>query len=137
VSGEIIGFNIRLLEKMAERGITQADLCRLTGLASSMISHYCTGQRIPSIPAALKIAKVLYTTVDYLAYSNYSYPMGVDEGNLVVSENGNHYKAEPVLYECSLNEQSVIDKFRSLNEDGQRKVVEYVSDLVSLKKYHK
>jgi transcriptional regulator with XRE-family HTH domain len=65
VSDQIVGFNIRLLKKMAERDITQAELCRLTGLASSMVSHYCNGQRIPSVPAALKIAKVLYTTVEY------------------------------------------------------------------------
>jgi len=121
---------------MAERGITQADLCRLTGLASSMISHYCTGQRVPSVPAALKIAKVLYTTVDYLAYGGYSHSTGATSDNLVVSENENNYRAEPVLCECSIDEQSMVDKFRSLNEEGQRKIIDYVDDLISVKKYH-
>ena len=135
VSDQIVGFNIRLLEKMAERDITQAELCRLTGLATSMISHYCTGQRIPSVPAALKIAKVLYTTVDYLAYGKYSYTKGVFDNNLAVSENENHYMEKPVLYECSIDEKSMIDKYRSLNEDGQRKVFDYVDDLIYVKKY--
>ena len=133
---QIVGFNTRLLEKMSERGITQADLCRLTGLASSMVSHYCTGQRIPSVPAALKIAKILYTTVDYLAYGNYSYTKGVADENLAVSENENHYKTKPILYECSIDEQSIIDKFRLLNKDGQRKIIDYIDDLSYVKKYH-
>jgi len=136
VSDQIVGFNIRLLEKMSDRGITQADLCRLTGLASSMVSHYCTGQRIPSVPAALKIAKVLYTTVDYLAYGNFSYTNGVANENLAVSEYVNNYRAEPILYECSVDEQSMIDKFRNLNKDGQRKIIDYIDDLSYLKKYH-
>jgi len=135
VSDQIVGFNVRLLEKMAERDITQADLCRLTGLASSMVSHYCNGQRIPSVPAALKIAKVLYTTVDYLAYGNYSYSTGVDDDNLAVSESKNHYKAEHVLYECNIDEQLMIEKYRSLNEDGQGKATDYIDDLISMKKY--
>ena len=135
VPDQIVGFNNRLLEKMAERDVTQADLCRLTGLASSMVSHYCTGQRIPSVPAALKIAKVLYTTVDYLAYGNYPYKKVVNDDNLAVSENGNRYSSEPVLYECNASEQSMIDKFRSLNREGQSKVIDYVDDLISAKKY--
>ena len=33
---ELAGFDLRLIEKMTERGMTQADLCRHTGLASSL-----------------------------------------------------------------------------------------------------
>jgi transcriptional regulator with XRE-family HTH domain len=136
VSDQIVGFNIRLLEKMAERDITQADLCRLTGLATSMVSHYCNGQRIPSVPVAIKIAKVLYTTVEYLAYGNYSHRKSVNDDILVDAENKSNYKAEPVLCECSLDEQTMIEKFRSLNDDGQRRIVDYVDDIISVKKYH-
>ena len=135
MSEQIVGFNIRLLEKMVERGITQADLCRLTGLASSMISHYCTGQRIPSVPAALKIAKVLRTTVDYLAYGNYTQAGGTADGTSTVAEDETLYKAKPVIYECDINEQAVINKFRSLNAEGQAKVLDYVDDLMSVNKY--
>jgi len=135
VSDQIVGFNIRLLEKMAERDITQADLCRLTGLASSMVSHYCNGQRTPSIPAALKIAKVLRTTVDYLAYGNYSQTGGTADGNSFVAEDEPLYNAKPIIYECDINEQAVINKFRSLNAEGQTKVLDYVDDLTSVNKY--
>ena len=132
---QIVGFNIRLLEKMAERGIKQADLCRLTGLASSMVSHYCTGQRIPSVPAALKIAKVLRTTVDYLAYGNFTQTQDATKGYLNVADNEPQYRAKPVLYECDINEQSVINNFRSLNEEGQGKILDYIDDIVSTEKY--
>ena len=135
MANEIVGFNKRLLEKMAERGITRADLCRLTGLASSMISHYCTGQRIPSVPAALKIAKVLRTTVDYLAYGNYSQVGGTADNSLIVAESETPYKAEPILYECNIDEQSMINNFRSLDENGQKKILDYVDDLISSNRY--
>jgi len=67
MKNEISGFAKRLTEKMAEQNLSQADLCRLTGLTTSMISHYCAGQRVPAISAAIKIAKALKTTVEYLA----------------------------------------------------------------------
>jgi hypothetical protein len=60
-----------------------------------------------------------------------------DKGeNLVESENKSHYMAEPVLCECSPDEQIMIKMFRSLNEDGQIRIVDYVNDIVSVKKYH-
>ena len=135
MASEITGFNVRLLEKMTERGITQADLCRLTGLASSMISHYCTGQRIPSVPAALKIAKVLRTTVDYLAYGNYMHKQDATKDYSIVAEKEVQYKVEPVIYECDINEQSVINDFRSLNKEGQQKILDYIDDIMSIDKY--
>ena len=135
MSNEIIGFNTRMLEKMAERGMTQADLCRHTGLASSMISHYCTGQRTPSVPAALKIAKALRTTVDYLAYGDYRHAKGVANGDLIVGENETPYRKEPVLYECDVNEQAIINTYRLLSDEGQSKILSYVDDLFSAGKY--
>jgi len=40
-----------------------------------------------------------------------------------------------VLYECDINEQSVINNFRSLNEEGQSKILTYIDDIVSTEKY--
>ena len=132
---EITNFDKRLTEKMTELGISQADLCRLTGLASSMVSHYCTGQRMPSIPVAIKIARVLNTTVDYLAYGNYTQLQETANDNFIIAENEVRYKAKPVLYECDINEQSIINNFRSLNEEGQSKIIDYIDDIISTEKY--
>jgi transcriptional regulator with XRE-family HTH domain len=130
---EITNFDKRLTEKMTELGISQADLCRLTGLASSMVSHYCTGQRMPSIPAALKIARVLNTTVDYLAFGNKPPPESTDPN--AVSETRVKYASKRLSPERIEDEQTLIGMFRLLSMDGQAKVCEYVEDLLSTGRY--
>ena len=135
MQNEIKDFDRRLNEKMGELSISQADLCRLTGLASSMISHYCTGQRIPSIPAALKIAKVLNTSVDYLAFGNQVKDDESAEDQLSASERKIRYAAKRLSPERVEDEQSLIGMFRMLSNEGQTKVFSYVEDLLSTGKY--
>jgi len=130
---EIKGFDVRLTEKMTELGISQADLCRLTGLASSMVSHYCTGQRMPSIPAAIKIARVLNTTVDYLAFGNQPIPESADPFS--VAETKVKYSSKRLSPERIDEEQLLIGMFRLLSNEGQLKVCEYVEDLLSTGRY--
>jgi len=132
---EIIDFDKRLNEKMGELHISQADLCRLTGLASSMVSHYCTGQRIPSIPAALRIAKVLHTSVDYLAFGTQPAQRGSLEGLHSATEKRIRYSTKRLSPERVEDEQSLIGMFRLLSNEGQNKVVTYVEDLLSTGKY--
>jgi transcriptional regulator with XRE-family HTH domain len=132
---EIKGFNTRLTQKMAERGISQADLCRLTGLASSMVSHYCTGQRMPSVPAALKIAKVLNTTLDYLAYGDPPHTKKSFRDTLAVGEKESVYKTKQARMKRIEDEQELVYLFRSLSKDGKAKVIEYIDDLLSSNKY--
>ncbi|MCL2227573.1 MAG: helix-turn-helix transcriptional regulator [Oscillospiraceae bacterium] len=131
----IVDFNVRLTEKMAERGITQADLCRLTGLASSMVSHYCTGQRMPSVPAALKIASVLNTSVDYLAYGSQRKSQKTSDGAPAVSEKGEAYNLRQSRMKRLEDEQSLIQLFQSLGKEGKSKVFDYMEDLISTGKY--
>jgi len=135
MANEIKDFDRRLTEKMAELSISQADLCRLTGLASSMISHYCTGQRIPSIPAALRIAKVLNTSVDYLAFGSLPKQLNTADNPLTSSENRVRYATKRLSPERIEDEQSLIGMFRLLSNEGQNKVFSYVEDLLSTGKY--
>ena len=121
MSNSVEGFDLRLTKRMAELGITQADLCRMTGFASSMISHYCTGQRIPSVPAAVTIAKALKTTVEYLACSSPAMEKGASDGRLFVAESGVQYTTNSLL--------------GSLNSEGRAKVLAYIDDLISTGKY--
>jgi len=122
MSNSVEGFDLRLAKRMAELGVTQADLCRMTGFASSMISHYCTGQRIPSVPAAVTIAKALKTTVEYLAFGSPAKEKEASDGSLFVKENGVQYTTTNSL-------------IGSLNEEGQAKVLAYIDDLISTGKY--
>ena len=116
---DMTGFDTRLTAKLEELHMTQADLCRLTGLASSMISHYCTGQRIPSVPTAAKIAKALNTNV----------------GAIIVAEEEASYTTKTTNDEKSDKAQMLIRKFRALNEEGRKKVLTYTDDLLSSGKY--
>ena len=125
----IDGFNIRLTEKMQARNLTQADLCRLTGLTTSMISHYCAGQRLPNIPAALKIAKALNTTVEYLAQGTSTYavsPYSVAEDEILYASQKS---------QRTTSKQSLVSLIQLLNEDGQSKVISYTEDLLLNNKY--
>ena len=135
MQSEIVGFDLRMAEKMTQRGITQADICRLTGLASSMVSHYCTGQRIPSVPAALKIANVLNTTVDYLAYGNRAAEVQRSVNLLAVSEDSKPYSSDSSNHGDSNSEQALLLEFRKLSMEGKDKVLAYIDDIMSTGKY--
>ena len=129
-------FSIKLTELMAERGMTQADLCRLTGLASSMISLYCTGQRIPSVPVASQIAKAMNTTIDYLTNSDQTPPESVSSDSFAVAEESVQYSSKPVS-SCVIPDDKVsFNKlFGLLNTTGKQKVLEYIKDLLSTGRY--
>ena len=135
MSSEIVGFDLRMAEKMTQRGITQADICRLTGLASSMVSHYCTGQRIPSVPAALKIANVLNTTVDYLAYGNRAQEVQRPTNLLAVADENKPYSSDSPFHGDSNSEQALLLEFRKLSTEGKDKVLAYIDDIMSTGKY--
>jgi len=132
---EIVGFNKRLTAKMAERGVSQADLCRMTGLASSMVSHYCTGQRMPSMGAALKIAAALNTTVRYLAYGNPPQKEKSKKGYAVGEKSRKYLTGMPEISSIT-DEQELIDKLCLFNDEGQAKVLTYIEDLLSTGKYN-
>ena len=131
MKNKITDFDIRLVEKMQEHGITKADLCRLTGLKTSMISYYCSGKRLPALNAAIKIAEAVNTTVEYLA-------CGTSTANHMVSsysvaENEIPYSSEKLQTKPA--GQSLDSRFHLLNQDGQAKVISYIEDLLSIYKY--
>ena len=135
MANEIAGFDVRLTERMAELGVTQADLCRLTGLASSMVSHYCTGQRIPSVPVAANIARALNITIDYLAYGSKPQPKSNYSGSLAITEEEKPYSLKRQPLDTGQEELTMAQLFHSLNATGQKKVLEYIKDLLSTGRY--
>lgn len=60
-------FKNSLAEILAEQNLKQADLCRMTGISTALMSKYMTGKASPSLDNALMIAKALGITLDYLA----------------------------------------------------------------------
>ena len=60
-------FHERLSKLMKDRGLSQAQLCKISGIATSAMSHYVRGETEPSFTKAILIAKALGCSVDELA----------------------------------------------------------------------
>jgi len=58
------GANLQSLREL--RGLTQAELGKRAGLAAASISHFETGQRMPSLESLVKLADALGVSVDVL-----------------------------------------------------------------------
>ena len=137
MSDEFEGFNLRLMKRMSEMRMSQADLCRSTGLATSMVSHYCTGQRIPSVQVAGKIARALDTTIDALVFGKpetTKNPVGAG-GELNAADPKRIYASRKKVHVQICGDHELLTMFRSLNTEGQAKVLAYIDDLQLTRKY--
>ena len=56
----------RMLKALAEQGLSQADLARLTGASTANVSRWCTGERLPGSRWSYRIADALGVSVDFL-----------------------------------------------------------------------
>ena len=58
----------RINAAMEERGMTQADVARRTGLSTAIVAQICTGRTAdPGFTKVVKIAKALDVSLNYLA----------------------------------------------------------------------
>lgn len=94
-----------LFEILVSRGMSQADLCRISGLSSGVISSYINGRRVPSIVGAIRIADSLGITLDELV------------------------GREPVLYTppppLAKDEEALLENYRKCTQKNKDKVSEY------------
>ncbi|MCG8384208.1 MAG: helix-turn-helix domain-containing protein [Cytophagales bacterium] len=65
-------FGTRLAEKRKEKGFTQDDLEKATGINKRLISRYEKNDTMPSIDVARKLAGALEVSLDYLTGLDYS-----------------------------------------------------------------
>ena len=65
---EIFVKNLRYL--MAERGITQADICRELNVSSATASDWCNGNKYPRVDAMQKLADLLGVLFSTLTTEN-------------------------------------------------------------------
>lgn len=107
-----IGDKIKKIRK--NKGLTQSQFSEITGIAINSISRYEKGERKPTTDILKKIADGLNVDIKELFDDETSFSNSFDK-----------------------SEQSLINDFRSLNENGQTKVVEYVKDLTENPKYKK
>lgn len=58
----------RIQQAMDERGMTQADLARKSGLSTALVAQIVTGKtKDPRLLSVIKIAQALDVSLDYLA----------------------------------------------------------------------
>ena len=61
-----MNFSESLQALLKNRNMRQADLCRLTGIRSSLMSDYISGKKSPTIRNAVLIADALHISLDTL-----------------------------------------------------------------------
>lgn len=94
-----------LFEILVSRGMSQADLCRISGLSSGVISSYINGRRVPSIVGAIRIADSLGITLDEL-----------------VGREHVLYTPPPPL---AKDEEALLENYRSCTPTSKEKIDEY------------
>ena len=105
-----------LLRKLRrKKNITMKQLGEMVGVSESAISQYENGKRQPDQPTLIKIADYFNVSTDYL--------LGRNEKNPAPS--------------LTASELQLINNFRSLNGEGQEKLLDHSIDLVSSGRYIK
>ena len=56
----------KLKSARISRDLTRSQVAELIGVTSSVIGHYETGERVPSVPILLKLATHYRVSLDYL-----------------------------------------------------------------------
>lgn len=100
-------FKDSLAKILRDRNLTQADLCRMSGIATSAMSHYLAGDSDPSLSKAIAMADALQISLDELA--------GREVPKRVI-------------------EQRLLSDFRELSDEGQEVAVNTVYGLRSVYK---
>lgn len=102
-------FNEALQRAISSRDLKQADLCRMSGIPSSLMSHYLAGKKVPTLTNAIAMADALQISLDELA--------GREVPKRVI-------------------EQRLLSDFRELSDEGQEVAVNTIYGLRSVYKKH-
>lgn len=113
-------FAERIKQYRKEQNITLAELEKITGIPAQTLNRYELKQRVPKIDTAITIAEKLKINCLWLQGFNIS----IDDP-LTSAE------------EYSVAEKKLIQEYRSLNEEGKERLIEYVDLLKSQPKYKK
>ena len=96
-------FPNKIKELNALRGLKQADLCRMTGISTALMSRYITEKTSPSLENAVAIADALNVTLDTLV------------GRVNKSDSTDE------------DERKILREYRELNELNRRQISNMIS----------
>lgn len=106
----------RLLDAFYASGYNQTELCKKTGITKGAMSSYLSGRYFPKQKALESLANELNVTIEYL--------MGID------GEGSDKDLSELKPLQCQL-----LLLVEQLNDEGQRRVLDYAADLVASARY--
>ncbi|MDR1753811.1 MAG: helix-turn-helix domain-containing protein [Eubacterium sp.] len=109
-----MGIGKRIKERREALNLKQEELARLVGVTASAIGNYENGVSHPKEPVLYKLFTALMCDANYLYQ------------DVVNSKKQS---------QISQTENTLIDNFRHLNDEGQKKVVDYLSDLTVCMRY--
>ena len=113
-------FSERLTATRKQKGYTQKYLAELLEISPTRLNYWEKGKREPDMLKVLKIAKTLEVSIDYLI------------GN---SDNPQQSIIEMLWTENDRIKKQLIDDYERLTYLGQKKVREYIADLLTNPKY--
>lgn len=125
-------FIARFEKALKESSLKPADLARLTGISESTISQYRSGYSKPKRDRMERLARAL--NVNPMWLDGYD----VDMKRLTPEEQKDDDVYKEYLfryYNFDHEDVALIDNYRCLNDDGQRKLDEYLQDLLENPKY--
>lgn len=82
----MIQFGLRIQELRWQKQWTQKDLAQKLGITPSMVAHYETGSRLPSLEILVAAAKLFHVTTDYLLGVVQSHDEVIDISGLTPEE---------------------------------------------------
>lgn len=93
----------RIKDFLKERNLTQRDLSEKLGITEVSISRYITGERVPSVAVAIKIANLLGCTVDELFVDVYEDNEELETGDtvdieVVLKKNNEIFKKNDIVW---------------------------------------
>lgn len=120
-------FMIRFNSAIEESSLKPADLARLSEISESTISQYRSGYSKPKRDRMEVLARLLNVN-----------PMWLDGYDVPKERNADREVYKEYLfahYDFDKDDIALIDNYRCLNDDGQKKLEDYLQDLLENPKY--
>lgn len=129
------GDKIRYYRK--KLGLTQSQLADIAHISRVAIGNYERGDRIPKIDIMIDISDALGVDLGELIseseFKEIAHKWSIDIQNEIKTDEKERQENDPILQLY----RDTLEKYKSLNYEGQLKVNDYVSDLVQIFKYTK
>ena len=110
-----MSFGNRLREARANKGLSQKKLAEMVGVANTAISNYEKDISFPNTSILYKLFSALDCDANFLFQDE------VEKCKTTMS--------------ISSNEQKILNAYKMLNENGKKKLLEYLVDLTENPKY--